>query len=105
MREIDLHQAIDAIKAGKDVFVLIPVTKVLYMTEFLDAGRYCIDEPDQEQPKRQAPNAIPLDFDKIMEMRKAGMTYDQIGEEMGCTGVTISNFLKREGKKRAEKGE
>lgn len=107
IKEVDIHRAVDAIRAGVDAFILIPVEKVLRTTEFFDAGRYCIDEP--EQPKKPepvqrnpAPNAVDLDYLKVIELRKAGLSYDAIGDKFGCSGVTVSNFLRREGQKRRE---
>jgi len=62
-------------------------------------------EPATQEPKKTGPAAVKLAYDKIMEMRDAGNTYDEIGAHFGCTGQTIRNFLAREGKAKSQKGE
>lgn len=34
------------------------------------------------------------DVERCTELRRAGRTYEQIGDEMGCSGGTISRVLK-----------
>ena len=106
MRELTFHQAADAVRAGKDILLATRFTKSLVNTAFFDAERYFIDEPDTEPKKTGVEPIIPSsEYDIIMESRRAGETYDQIGARYGCTGATVKNFLAREGKKRTEKGE
>ena len=118
MRELTFHQAADAVRAGKDILLATRFTKSLVNTAFFDAERYFIDEPDTEpkkstqelnksnqELKKIGPAAVKLAYDKIMEMRDAGKTYDEIGAHFGCTGQTIRNFLAREGKAKSQKGE
>ena len=107
MRELTFHQAADAVRAGKDSLLATRFTKSLVNTAFFDAERYFIDEQAQTEPKKTGVEPIipSEDFDKIMGCRRAGETLDQIGARYGCTGATVKNFLMREGKKRAEKGE
>ena len=120
MRELTFHQAADAVRAGKDILLATRFTKSLVNTAFFDAERYFIEEPNeqlknpsqelkkstQEPKKTGAEPIIPSsEYDIIMESRRAGETYDQIGARYGCTGATVKNFLVREGKKRAQKGE
>ena len=104
MRELTFHQAADAVRAGKDILLATRFTKSLVNTAFFDAERYFIDEPEAE-PKKTGTVAVKLAYDKIMEMREAGKTYDEIGAHFGCTGQTIRNFLAREGKAKSQKGE
>lgn len=107
MRELTFHQAADAVRAGKDILLATRFTKSLVNTAFFDAERYFIDEPTQAEPKKTGVEPIipSSEYDKIMEYRRAGETREQIGARYGCTGTTVKNFLIREGKKRAEKGE
>jgi len=105
MKELTFHQAADAVRAGKDILLATRFTKSLVNTAFFDAERYFIDEPAQTEPKKAGPAAVKLAYDKIMEMRDAGKTYDEIGAHFGCTGQTIRNFLAREGKAKSQKGE
>ena len=111
MRELTFHQAADAVRAGKDILLATRFTKSLVNTAFFDAERYFIDEPSEEpknstqELKKIGPVAVKLAYDKIMEMRDAGKTYDEIGAHFGCTGQTIRNFLAREGKAKSQKGE
>ena len=105
MKELTFHQAADAVRAGKDILLATRFTKSLVNTAFFDAERYFIDEPAQTEPKKTGPAAVKLAYDKIMEMRDAGKTYDEIGAHFGCTGQTIRNFLAREGKTKSQKGE
>ena len=106
MKELTFHQAADAVRAGKDILLATRFTKSLVNTAFFDAERYFIDEPDAEPKKTGVEPIIPSsEYDKIMEYRRAGETREQIGARYGCTGATVKNFLVREGKKRAEKGE
>lgn len=105
MRELTFHQAADAVRAGKDILLATRFTKSLVNTAFFDAERYFIDEPAQTEPKKTGVAAIKFPYDKIMEMRDAGKTYEEIGAHFGCTGQTIRNFLAREGKAKSQKGE
>lgn len=105
MKELTFHQAADAVRAGKDILLATRFTKSLVNTAFFDAERYFIDEPAQTEPKKTGPTAVKLAYDKIMEMRDAGKTYDEIGAHFDCTGQTIRNFLAREGKAKSQKGE
>lgn len=111
MKELTFHQAADAVRAGKDILLATRFTKSLVNTAFFDAERYFIDEPDAElnksnqELKKIGPAAVKLAYDKIMEMRDAGKTYEEIGAHFGCTGQTIRNFLAREGKAKSQKGE
>lgn len=124
MKEITIHQAVDAIRAGKTVYVAKSAAKAFFLSEFMDSDKFFVEET-AEEPKKELKNStqelknstqepkktgvepiIPSeDFDKIMSYRDAGETYDQIGARYGCTGATVKNFLVREGKKRAQKGE
>ena len=118
MKELTFHQVADAVRAGKDILLATRFTKSLVNTAFFDAERYFIDEPNEQlknstqelknssqEPKKTGPAAVKLAYDKIMEMRDAGKTYDEIGAHFGCTGQTIRNFLAREGKAKSQKGE
>ena len=74
------------------------------------------DKEKQEQEKKEKPvpkkkpankkpaNAVDLDFDEVKQLRDEGWTYVALGKKYGCSDVTIINFLRREGKKRAEEG-
>ena len=105
MRELTFHQAADAVRAGKDILLATRFTKSLVNTAFFDAERYFIDEPAQTEPKKTGMEPIipSSEYDIIMESRRAGETYDQIGARYGCTGATVKNYLVREGKARAQK--
>lgn len=105
MRELTFHQAADAVRAGKDILLATRFTKSLVNTAFFDAERYFIDEPTHTEPKKTGVEPIipSSEYDIIMESRRAGETYDQIGARYGCTGATVKNFIARESKKRAEK--
>lgn len=107
MKELTFHQAADAVRAGKDILLATRFTKSLVNTAFFDAERYFIDEPAQAEPKKTGVEPIipSSEYDIIMESRRAGETYDQIGARYGCTGATVKNYLVREGKVRAQKGE
>ena len=122
MKEITIHQAVDAIRAGKTVYVAKSAAKAFFLSEFMDSDKFFVEET-AEEPKKELKNSsqelkkstqepkktgaepiIPSsEYDIIMESRRAGETYDQIGARYGCTGATVKNFLVREGKKRAEK--
>lgn len=111
MKEITIHQAVDAIRAGKTVYVAKSAAKAFFLSEFMDSDKFFVEEateepkkPAQEPKKTGVEPIIPSsEYDIIMESRRAGETYDQIGARYGCTGATVKNFLAREGKKRAEK--
>lgn len=46
----------------------------------------------------EAPKKVParkaIDWGKAQALRKAGWTYDKIGDELGISGVTVSAHLK-----------
>ncbi len=110
MKEITIHQAVDAIRAGKTVYVAKSAAKAFFLSEFMDSDKFfveeAVEEPNKEPKKTGVEPIIPSsEYDIIMESRRAGETLDQIGARYGCTGATVKNFLMREGKKRAEKGE
>lgn len=108
MKEITIHQAVDAIRAGKTVYVAKSAAKAFFLSEFMDSDKFFVEETAEEpnkEPKKTGPVAVKLAYDKIMEMRDAGETYDEIGAHFGCTGQTIRNFLAREGKAKSQKGE
>ena len=108
MKEITIHQAVDAIRAGKTVYVAKSAAKAFFLSEFMDSDKFFVEEATEEpnkEPKKTGVEPIipPSEYDIIMESRRAGETYDQIGARYGCTGPTVKNFIARESKKRAEK--
>ena len=108
MKEITIHQAVDAIRAGKTVYVAKSAAKAFFLSEFMDSDKFFVEEateePNKEPKKTGVEPIIPSsEYDIIMESRRAGETYDQIGARYGCTGATVKNFITRESKKRAEK--
>lgn len=98
MKKISRDEAEACICQGKQVYMLTPITTMTTVVEYLSAKEFCVEEV--EETPRKPP--ILLDYDQIMKMREDGMTYDAIGEKMHCSGQTIINFLKREGKRRRE---
>ena len=108
MKEITIHQAVDAIRAGKTVYVAKSAAKAFFLSEFMDSDKFFVEEtteePNKEPKKTGVEPIIPSsEYDIIMESRRAGETYDQIGARYGCTGPTVKNYLVREGKVRAQK--
>lgn len=116
MKKISREEAENCICKGQQVYMLTPITTMTTVVEYLSAREFCVEESQEEvkkksstelknssqEPKKTGPAAILLDYDVIMKMREDGATYDAIGEKMNCSGQTIINFLKREGKKRRE---
>lgn len=54
-------------------------------------------EVKTEKKKPPVKEKAPLDMGKVKALRRAGWSYDKIGDEMGVSGPTISNRLKAEG--------
>lgn len=119
MKKISREEAESCICKGQQVYMLTPITTMTTVVEYLSAREFCVEESQEESSpelkkssqelkksstelKKTGPAAILLDYDAIMKMREDGATYDAIGEKMNCSGQTIINFLKREGKKRRE---
>lgn len=55
------------------------------------------EEVKTEKKKPPVKEKAPLDMGKVKALRRAGWSYDKIGDEMGVSGPTISNRLKAEG--------
>lgn len=123
MKKVSREEAENCICKGQQVYMLTPITTMTTVVEYLSAREFCVEESQEEVKKKSStelknsstelkksspelkktgPAAILLDYDAIMKMREDGATYDTIGEKMNCSGQTIINFLKREGKKRRE---
>ena len=50
-------------------------------------------EPPKPAPKKSGGKKV--DWAKAAALRKAGWSYDKIGEELGVSGVTVSAHLKK----------
>ena len=50
-------------------------------------------EPPKPVPKKSGGKKV--DWAKAAALRKAGWSYDKIGEELGVSGVTVSAHLKK----------
>ena len=53
-------------------------------------------DPGEKKQEKQAPAKKEVDWAKAAALRKAGWSYDKIGEELGVSGVTVSAHLNKQ---------
>ncbi|WP_349346273.1 HTH domain-containing protein [Priestia megaterium] len=85
-------------------------TKAVELPEEL-LERLCIleDEIEALAPKVKAPKGVgrPSKFSsedsvKMLELRKQGVTYTELGEMFGVSGTTVSNYIRKHNRKQKE---
>lgn len=69
-------------------------TKHICCNQCLPLMKVALSEITFRQPARLG-KELPLDHGKMVALRKAGWTYKQIADEMGCAANTISEHLKK----------
>ena len=121
LKEITAKKALEMYTEGKDVKILAPKFDDMQpewiqyetglLSRLLDGIIYLADEeetePDQEaEPVTEGPEPEPstnaskyapkkLDNGKIAALHRAGWSNEKIADEMGTTGVTIGNRIKK----------
>ena len=114
LKMINREAALDAIKDGKDVYIIRPVSldSAVLLRDLLKL-EFAIEEPEicrgtdaPESPKEGGGKTSArkkLDWGKIEALDKAGWSAEQIADEMGATAGTIYVGLSKR-RKGAENG-
>lgn len=71
-----------------------PLKPIVIETDSADRTKEQKDIIPLKDQRRSVTERIPLDVNKIKEMRESGMTLQAIGDQMGVSASTISNRLK-----------
>ena len=104
LKEINLHQAIDACTREKSVWKLTPVTLDDTIRE-LSGAHFIIYEEEEEKPQKEKKVKSEkkadkkIDHGKIVALWRAKWTTNAIADEIGCSEQTVINHLKQEGLK------
>lgn len=72
--------------------------EMLELLDLLSDEVAAVEEPAPDTPEKPAPKKTggkKVDWSKAAALRKAGWSFEKIGEELGVSGVTVSAHLKK----------
>ena len=72
--------------------------EMLELLDLLSDEVAAVEEPAPEKPEpapKPKPASKKVDWNKAAALRKAGWSFEKIGEELGVSGVTVSAHLKK----------
>lgn len=115
---VPVDKALEALLNDEPAYILIEINEDTTAAELNMADKYMVIRdaippepvPDPEpkpveQPKKPKPKSQQkvklkqpkIDHGKIVALAKAGWCITKIADEMGCSGQTVLNHLKKEG--------
>lgn len=72
--------------------------EMLELLDLLSEEVAAVEEPAPETPEpapKPKPASKKVDWNKAAALRKAGWSFEKIGEELGVSGVTVSAHLNK----------